>query len=138
MKNWIIVLLIFILPISTYAYLDAKAQSDMVCRVVGNEKIKNPKAKIVKFSSPMCSDCKEMEIELTKAIENYKDSVLIEEINVVENVGEGVKYNKAAIKKYDVSLVPTIVFLDKEGKTIKKNVGLMKSEDIIEVLDGIK
>ena len=65
----------------------------MVCRVVGNEKIKNPKAKIVKFSSPMCSECKEMEIELTKAMENYKDSVLIEEINVVENVGKGVKYN---------------------------------------------
>ena len=60
--------------------------------------------------------CQEMEAELKKVMSNYKDSVLIEEINVVENVGEGVKYNKAAIKKYDVSLVPTIVFLDKEGK----------------------
>ena len=138
MKNWIIVLLIFIIPISTYAYLDAKAQSDMVCKVVGNEQVKNPKAKIVKFSSPMCSECKEMEIELTKAMENYKDSVLIEEINVVENVGKGVKYNKAAIKKYKVSLVPTMVFLDREGNTVKKTTGLIKSDEITEILDGIK
>ena len=138
MKNWIIVLLIFVLPLATYAYLDTKAQSDLVCKVVGNSEVKNPKAKIIKFSSPMCSECKEMTHELDKAMENYKDSVIVEEINVVENVGKGVKYNKAAIKKYNVSLVPTIVFLDKQGNTIKRNAGLMKSEEIIEILDGIK
>ena len=43
-----------------------------------------------------------------------------------------------AIKKYNVSLVPTIVFLDKEGNTIKKREGLVKSDEIIEILDGIK
>lgn len=138
MKNWIIILLIFAIPLGMYAYLDAKAQSAKVCAVVGNETVKNPKAKIVKFSSPMCSECKEMTIELDKAMKNYKDSVLIEEINVVENVGAGVNYNKAAIKKYKVSLVPTIVFLDKEGNTIKKREGLVKSDEIIEILDGIK
>lgn len=138
MKNWIIILLIFALPLGMYAYLDAKAQSAKVCAVVGNETVKNPKAKIVKFSSPMCSECKEMTIELDKAMKNYKDSVLIEEINVVENVGAGVNYNKAAIKKYKVSLVPTIVFLDKKGNTVKKREGLVKSDEIIEILDGIK
>jgi thioredoxin 1 len=138
MKNWIIVLLIFILPLGMYAYLDAKAQSDKVCSVVGNNEVKNPKAKIVKFSSPMCSECKEMNIELDKAMKDYKNSVIIEEINVVENVGKGVKYNKAAIKKYNVSLVPTIVFLDKQGNTIKKREGLVKSDEIVEILDGIK
>ncbi|MBR5304546.1 MAG: thioredoxin family protein [Candidatus Gastranaerophilales bacterium] len=138
MKNWIIILLIFIMPLSLYAYLDAKAQNAKVCAIVGNEEVKNPKAKIVKFSSPMCSECKEMTIELDKAMKNYKDSVIVEEINVVENVGKGVKYNKAAIKKYNVSLVPTIVFLDKQGNTIKKREGLVKSDEIIEILDGIK
>ena len=138
MKNWIIILLIFTLPLGLYAYLEAKAESAKICAVVGNSEVKNPKAKIVKFSSPMCSECKEMTIELDKAMKNYKDSVIIEEINVVENVGRGVKYNKAAIKKYDVSLVPTIVFLDKEGNMIKKREGLVKSEEIIEIIDGIK
>lgn len=138
MKNWIIILLIFIMPLGLYAYLDAKAQNAKVCAIVGNEEVKNPKAKIVKFSSPMCSECKEMTIELDKAMKNYKDSVIVEEINVVENVGKGIKYNKAAIKKYNVSLVPTIVFLDKQGNTIKKREGLVKSDEIIEILNGIK
>ena len=138
MKNWIIILLIFILPLGMYAYLDAKAQSDKVCRVIGNSEIKNPKAKIVKFYSPMCSECKEMNEELDKAMKNYKNSVIIEEINVVENVGKDINYNKTAIKKYKVSLVPTTIFLDKEGKMVKKREGLVKSDEIIEILDGIK
>ena len=138
MKNWIIVLLIFILPIGMYAYLDAKAQSNLVCKVEGNELVKAPKAKIVKFYSVMCSECKEMTEELNKAMENYKDSVIVEEINVVERNKKAEKYAKSAIKKFDVSLVPTIVILDKEGTIIKKHQGLMKADEIIEILDGIK
>lgn len=138
MKNWIIILLIFALPLGLYAYLDAKAQEAKVCSVMGNSEVKNPKAKIVKFSSPMCSECKEMAVELDKAMKNYKDTVIVEEINVVENVGQDIDYNKMAIKKYKVSLVPTTVFLDKEGKTVVRREGVMKSNEIVEILDGIK
>ena len=121
-----------------YAYLDAKAQSDKVCRVMGSELIKNPKAKIIKFSSPMCSECKDMEVELNKAMENYKDTVLVEEINVIDRDKKQAAYNKVAIKKFNVTLVPTIVILDREGKVIKRNEGLMKYNEIIDVLAGIK
>lgn len=138
MKNWIIVLLIFTIPLSLYAYLDAKAQSDMMCKIQGTSEVKLPKAKIIKFSSPMCSECKEASIELNKAMKNYKESVLVEEINVVENVGKGSDYNKAAIKKFKITLVPTLVFINKDGKMVHRQEGLMKQEEIIEVLDGIK
>lgn len=138
MKNWIIVLLIFILPLGMYAYLDAKAQSEKVCKIEGNALVKNPKAKIIKFYSAMCSECQEMTQELNKAMENYKDSVIVEEINVVEQDKKAAKYSQNAIKEFKVTLVPTVVFLDKEGTIIKKHQGLMKSDEIIEVLDGIK
>ena len=138
MKNWIIILLIFTLPLSLYAYLDAKAQSNKICKVEGSQTVKIPKAKIIKFSSPMCSECQEMNIELKKAMANYQDSVLIEEINVIEKKGKEGNYNKAAIKKFNIALVPTIVILDKQGNIIKKNEGLMKSDEIIEILAGIK
>ena len=117
---------------------DAKAQNEKMCQVIGNAKVKNPKAKIMKFSSPMCSECKEIAQEMDKAMENYKDSVIIEEINVIENTGKDVKYNKAAIKKFKVTLVPTLVFLDKQGNQIYRQEGLMTSEEITDVLDGIK
>lgn len=138
MKNWIIVLLIFIMPLALYAFFDAKAQNEMMCKVEGNSLVKNPKAKIIKFSSPMCSECKEAQKELNEALKDYKDSVLVEEINVVENVGKSVEYNKLAIKKFKVTLVPTTVFVDKTGKVVKRQEGVIKSEEIKEILDGIE
>ena len=138
MKNWIIVLLIFALPLGMYAYLDAKAQSEKMCKVEGNALVKTPNAKIIKFYSEMCSECKEMTKELNKAMDSYKDSVIVEEINVVEQDRKAQKHSKAAIKKFNITLVPAIVFLNKEGTVIKKHQGVMKSDEIIEVLDGIK
>lgn len=138
MKNWVIVLLIFIVPLALYAFLDAKAQSDMMCKVEGNSLVKNPKIKIIKFSSPMCSECKDAKIELDKALKETTVPVIVEEINVVENVGKGVEYNKAAIKKFKVTLVPTLVFVNKEGNVVKKYEGAMKKDDILEVLNGVK
>ena len=138
MKNWIIILLIFVLPISFYSYFDAQAQMQKVCKVEGNANVKNPKAKIIKFSSPMCSECQEMEAELKKVMSNYKDSVLIEEINVIENYGKEPEYNKLAIKKFKVTLVPTTIFLDKQGNTIYRQEGVIPAKEIKEILDGIK
>ena len=138
MKNWIIVLLIFVLPLGLYAYLDAKAQNAIMCKAKSATEAPVSKAKIVKFSSPMCSECKEASEEITKAMKNYKDEVLVEEINVVENVGKDKDYNKSMIKKYKVTLVPTLVFLDKNGNVAKRYEGAMKSDEIIEIINGIK
>lgn len=136
MKNWIIVLLIFILPLSLYAYFDIKAQAN-TCKVTGNA-ASVAKAKIIKFSSPMCSECVETTIEIKKAMNNYQDAVIIEEYNVLDNNSKGKNITKDMIKKYKVSLVPTLVFVDKEGKTVKKQEGLMSSDEIIAILDKIK
>lgn len=138
MKNWIVVLLIFVLPLGLYAYLDAKAQNAIMCKAKSAAEAPISKVKIVKFSSPMCSECKEASEEITKAMKNYKNEVLVEEINVVENVGKDSDYNKSMIKKYKVTLVPTLVFLDKNGNVIKRYEGAMKSDEIVEIIDGIK
>lgn len=138
MRNWIIVLLIFIMPMGIYAYLDAKAQNSMMCAIkpsVGSEK---EKVKIIKFSSPMCSECKQAGVELDKAMKNHEDSLIIEEINVTQTAGKEGDYAKEAIKKYKVTLVPTLVFINKEGKLIHRQEGAMKSSEIIEILDGSK
>lgn len=138
MRNWIILSLIFIMPLALYAYFDAKAQNEMMCKVENNSADTFAKAKIIKFSSPMCSECKEATIEIDKALKNYNDKVIVEEINVSDNVGKGLEYNRAAIKKFKISLVPTMIFIDKSGNIVKKQEGMMKSEEIKEVLDGIK
>lgn len=135
MKNWIIVLLIFILPLGLYAYLDNRAQAN-ACKVTGSASSVS-KAKIIKFSSPMCSECQDVAVEIKKAMKDYQDSILIEEYNVLDNYDKGSNITKDMIKKYKVSLVPTLIFVDKEGKTLKKE-GFIKSNEIIEILDEIK
>ena len=133
MRNWIVVLLIFVMPLGLYAYLDARAQNAAVCKLEGEKSI--PRAKIIKFTSPMCSECQEVALEMKKAMKGYKGSTLIEEINVIENGGKGTDYTKSQIKKYKIKLVPTLVFLDKEGKVIHKQEGLISSDEIISFLD---
>ncbi|MBR2069066.1 MAG: thioredoxin family protein [Candidatus Gastranaerophilales bacterium] len=136
MRNWIIVLLIFIMPLSLYAYLDNKASAD-ACKITGNA-TGIPQAKLIKFSSPMCSECVETTVEVKKAMKNYQGAVLIEEYNVLDNNAKGKNITKDMIKKYKISLVPTLVFVDKEGKTVKKQEGLMKADEIVKILDEIK
>ena len=136
MRNWIIVLLIFILPLGMYAYLDNRAQAN-ACKITGSA-VSIPKAKLIKFSSPMCSECNEVALEVKKALENHKDSIIVEEYNVLENNKRGKNATKEMIKKYKVTLVPTLVFVDKEGNVVKKQEGMMKSDKIAKILDEIK
>ena len=86
----------------------------------------------------MCGECKMVSEELNKAMKNYKDSVLVEEINVAGNVNKGDDYIKTAIKKFKVTLVPTLVFVDREGNLIEKEEGEITSSEIISILDRIK
>ncbi len=137
MKNWIIVLLIFAMPMGIYAYLDAKAQNNMMCAAKSTP-AQGQKMKIIKFSSPMCSECKQAGTELDKAVKTHNDSVIIEEINVTQNAGKEGSYTKDAIKKYKVTIVPTLVFVNKEGKLVHRQEGAMKSEEIIKVIDSNK
>jgi len=134
MRNWIVVLLIFVMPLGLYAYLDARAQT--MCSQAEEKTL--PKAKILKFSSPMCSECQEVALEMKKAMKDYKGSVAVEEINVIDNGGKGTNYTKSQIKKYKIKLVPTLVFVDKEGNVLHKQEGLMSSDEIISLLDEME
>lgn len=124
MKNWIIVLLIFAIPLGLYAYfesnsLDATAKEQMTSNQTG-------KARVIKFYSPMCSDCKKISKEMVGIVEDYKDAITFEEINVSEQTDK----NKALIKKYKITLVPTLVFESKDGKTFKKVEGFIENDEI--------
>ena len=136
MKNWIIVLLIFIMPLSLYAYLDNRASAG-ACKVTGSAS-EIPSAKIIKFSSPMCSECQDVAVEVKKAMKGYEGAILIEEYNVLDSYDKGKNITKDMIKKYKISLVPTLIFVDKEGKTIKKQEGMITSDKIINILEQIK
>ncbi|HIS73894.1 TPA: thioredoxin family protein [Candidatus Galligastranaerophilus intestinavium] len=132
MKNWIIVLLVFAIPLGLYAYLESNSQSTVAKEEVSMNNTQKPR--VIKFYSPMCSDCKKISNEMVGVVEDYKDAVTFEEINVSEQTDK----NKALIKKYKITLVPTLVFESKDGKTFKKVEGFIEDDEIENNIVNIK
>lgn len=132
MKNWIIVLLVFAIPLGLYAYLESNSQSTVAKEEASMNNTQKPR--VIKFYSPMCSDCKKISNEMVGVVEDYKDAVTFEEINVSEQTDK----NKALIKKYKITLVPTLVFESKDGKTFKKVEGFIEDDEIENNIVNIK
>lgn len=151
MKNWIIVLLIFAVPIGVFAWLESGSNKTIAKEAVNSsassvtaargEMPVSPaktntlgKPRMLKFASPMCSDCKKVTTELVGVIPDYKDAVTFEEINVTD----GSKESAALVKDYRVTVVPTLVFIGKDGKIVHKEEGFLTESEIRAHLDTIK
>ena len=112
-KNLIIISLIFVLPLIAYAVLSGtKVESATQEHVSG-------KPQIVKFSSKLCSDCKKMKGVFEAVMPQYSGTVEVIEYDIEKND----KNINDAIDKYDVDLVPTVVYIGKNGKVVRKTEG---------------
>lgn len=118
-KNIIVILLIFIIPIFGYYILSQKNISN-ISSANGNC------PKLIKFTSNMCGECKRVEPIVQEVVQKYQDSIQYIVIPVqIDN-----KYNQEMISKYRVTLVPTIIILDKDGKQIKRIEGYINKTDL--------
>ncbi len=124
MKNWIIVLLVFAIPLGLYAYFESNTQVGAAKEEISYNNAAKPR--VIKFYSPMCSDCQKVSKEMVGVVEDFKDAVTFEEINVSEQTDK----NKALIKKYKITLVPTLIFESKDGKIVKKIEGFVQDDEI--------
>lgn len=138
MKNWIIVLLIFVIPLGVFAWLEASNKDSR--RAFANETAVSHttehtgKARLLKFSSPMCSDCKKVSKEMATVIPDFKDAVIFEEINVSDGTNESAKQ----VETYKVTVVPTLIFISKDGKILQKAEGFLTEKEIRTSLNNIK
>ena len=83
----------------------------------------------------MCSECKNVQKILDKIQDKY-EYVTFQEVNVGgKNASKKEVLN--LIKKYDITVVPTLVFLDNEGNFHKKMEVDMTEEDITKTLDKL-
>ncbi len=118
-KNIVILVLIFVIPLFAYFMLSKNNQ--------GSVSVANPnRPHVIKFTSNMCGECKRVEPVVNKVMTKYQDSVQYTVIPVqVEN-----KYNQDMITKYRVTLVPTIILLDKDQKVTKKIEGYVDEKTL--------
>jgi thiol-disulfide isomerase/thioredoxin len=148
MKNWIIVLLIFVIPLGLYGYLDcrAKENTEIIAQNLsllennssstGNQTKISKTATLYKFSSPMCGDCKKLSKEMGPIVTKWRAKVTFKDINVSGSEGES-KEVQDMITKYNIKTVPALVYIDKNGKFVKKTEGYVLNSEIDGTLKNI-
>jgi thioredoxin 1 len=80
--------------------------------------------KVLKFYADWCGPCKAM----TQIIKNAGDKVTvpIEEMNIDAELMTSVEYG--------IRSVPTMILLDENGAEVKRQVGMMNEEQLLEFL----
>ena len=120
-KNLITILLVFFVPLVAYFGINL-----MNTPAANSVDAKTNKPQIVKFTSAMCLDCQTMNKIIKEIYPQYKDKIALTEINVQD----GKPDNNRWIRKYNVTLVPTIILIDSNGKQIKRIEGAISKEEM--------
>ena len=116
-KNVIIILLIFLVPLCLYWGLTRDKGGAVLPSIASSN------AEIIKFSSPMCYECQELEKIFQEVYPGFANKISLRKIDVTKNDNS----TKQLIKEYDVKLVPTCIFKNKEGNVIRKTEGNIQS-----------
>ncbi len=127
-KSIITVLAILIIPLVAFFGLTFhKDTSSIVAQAKG-------KPQIIKFSSTMCLECKEVEKVFKEVLPKYEDKVTYTEIIVDKR--DDMKNNM--IRKYNVKLVPTIIMLNSDGTQYKRIESSIPASEMETYIKGLK
>lgn len=126
-KNLIIISLVFALPLMAYWML-TKSNSTTA------QTVQNGRPQVIKFTSAMCLDCQTMNKIIKEIFPKYSENITLTEIQVQDQNS----FNQDQIKKYNVTLVPTIILLDSTGKQVRRIEGAISQEEMEKCLKGLK
>lgn len=126
-KNIIIISLVFAIPILAYMALTASNSTTA-------KPVETGKPQVIKFTSAMCLDCQTMNKIFKEIFPKYEGKITLTEIQVQDNNS----FNQEQIKKYNVTLVPTIILLNSQGKQVKRLEGEVDKNQMDNYLKGLK
>ena len=120
-------LAILILPIITFFGLTFNKSNSTIALASG-------KPQVIKFSSTMCLECKEVEKVFKELLPKYSKN--FEYTEIIVDSRNDMKNNM--IKKYKVTLVPTVIMLNSDGSQYKRIEGAIPSNEMEEYIKGLK
>lgn len=120
MKNFSIITLILVIPIVAYMIL-SKPDASLANKASGAGK-----PQIIKFTSLMCLDCKKLGEVFKVVYPKYSNKITLTEIQV-QNEDD---FTKKQVQKYNVTLVPTLIFIDSKGKKVNKTEGYIEKDQL--------
>ena len=116
-RNIIIIMAIFIVPLAVYFGLTRDKLTTL-------PSVASQGAEIIKFSSPMCYECQELDKIFDEVFPKYSKDISLKKIDVTQKNNE----TREMIKKYEVKLVPTTVFKDETGNVTRRIEGSMQPQ----------
>lgn len=121
MKNRFIIITVFVLPILLYwAMSTFMPQTAEQFKNSNQATAQNQNgAKIIKFYTPMCLDCQKLDMTLNKVMPKYSSQVSLERVDASSSQAN----IRVMVAKYGVKVVPTTIFIDANGKIVKKIEG---------------
>ena len=125
MKNIITILLILIVPICAYLFMSRNSVD-----IMANAKENNLPV-LMAFTSSMCMDCQKMKGILKEVEGDYTGKINFVMINALDKNRKVKDY----LKKYNIVLVPTMIFLDENGNQINKIEGAVTKEVLISEIE---
>ncbi len=125
MKNIITILLILIVPICAYLFMSRNSVD-----IMANAKENNLPV-LMAFTSSMCMDCQKMKGILKEVEGDYTGRINFVMINALDKNRKVKDY----LKKYNIVLVPTMIFLDENGNQINKIEGAVTKEVLISEIE---
>ena len=120
MRNFSIIALIFVVPIVAYMIL-SRPDASLASKSIGTNK-----PQIIKFTSLMCLDCKKLGTVMKEVYPKYSDKINLVEVQVQNNDD----FTKKQVEKYNVTLVPTLIFLDSKGRKVSRVEGFLEKEKL--------
>ena len=126
-KNLIIISLIFAIPLMAYWMLTASNTTTA-------RPVQTGKPEVIKFTSAMCLDCQTMNKVFKEIFPKYQDKIILTEIQVQDQNS----FNQEQIKKYNVTLVPTIILKNSKGQQVKRLEGEVPKEQMDNYLKGLE
>ena len=135
-KNIIIVALVLLVPLIAFWVLSnsnpttAKTNQEMP----PVEEVIIGKPQVLKFTSTMCLDCQTMNKLFKEVFPKYQDDIVLTEISVQD----GKDFTNQQIKKYNITLVPTMIFLDSNNKQIRRVEGAIEKDVLENYLKELK
>lgn len=127
-KNIIILALILVVPFVAYLFMSKSADTSVTATAATG------KPQVIKFTSAMCLDCQKMNKIMKEIYPKYQDKVVLVEVPVQD----GSSFANEQIKKYNVTLVPTFVMLNSDGKQVRRIEGAIPQAELEKYLQELK
>lgn len=125
-KSFIIIALIFIVPLIAFKML-SKPTENAEKQIVANQ------PQIIKFSAQMCVECKKLEAVIDEVYPKYKDKISLVKIQVSNSDA----YTQNLIKKYNITLTPTLILLDSKGEKLSKIEGFVEKDKLEQIMKDL-